>query len=444
MQLASFTFLYLFLPVSLVVYYLFPRRMRYGVLLGISFLFFLLGDPASLLFLSVSITADYGLGLLMERFEEKNRRRRIIMLTMVAKNLLFFFGVSCYCQLCGIQTPLGLAVCTLLGTGYAVDIYNGEALYEHNWGKFMLSHVLFMKLPAGPLVRYRMLREQFSPKKVSPAQMSDSIPLFIQGIAKQVILGVPIQQLYAILSGFSQSEHSVFSLWLMPLCAAMSLYFTLSGYCDMARGLGGMFGITLPRNFYYPYQSRSVTDFVGRFNISVTSYLKIYIYHPLGEDSGSFASSALNIGVVTLLWGLWFGFRINYLLWGLYFVLLILLERSVWGKILIKLPVFLLRVYTFSLVLFSFVIFNGNDVEQSLFFFQGMLGLGGLPSATPSVLYLASQYAPYLILSILFSTSLPHSLKGALKQKSPAAAAAVGAVCYGFLLILATGVLLHS
>ena len=274
MQLASFTFLYLFLPVSLVVYYLFPRRMRYGVLLGISFLFFLLGDPASLLFLSVSITADYGLGLLMERFEEKNRWRRIIMLTMVAKNLLFFFGVSCYCQLCGIQTPLGLAVCTLLGTGYAVDIYNGEALYEHNWGKFMLSHVLFMKLPAGPLVRYRMLREQFSPKKVSPAQMSDSIPLFIQGIAKQVILGVPIQQLYAILSGFSQSEHSVFSLWLMPLCAAMSLYFTLSGYCDMARGLGGMFGITLPRNFYYPYQSRSVTDFVGRFNISVTSYLK--------------------------------------------------------------------------------------------------------------------------------------------------------------------------
>ena len=107
MQLASFTFLYLFLPVSLVVYYLFPRRMRYGVLLGISFLFFLLGDPASLLFLSVSITADYGLGLLMERFEEKNRWRRIIMLTMVAKNLLFFFGVSCYCQLCGIQTPLG-------------------------------------------------------------------------------------------------------------------------------------------------------------------------------------------------------------------------------------------------------------------------------------------------------------------------------------------------
>ena len=114
----------------------------------------------------------------------------------------------------------------------------------------------------------------------------------------------------------------------------------------MARGLGGMFGVALPRNFYYPYQSRSVTDFVGRFNISVTAYLKTYIYHPLGEDSGGFASAALNIGLVTLLWGLWFGFRINYLLWGLYFVLLILLERSVWGRILVKLPVFLLRVYT--------------------------------------------------------------------------------------------------
>ena len=314
MPLASFTFLYLFLPVSLAVYYLFPQRMRYGVLLGISLVFFLLGDPVSLLFLSVSATVDYGLGLLMEHFDEQNPRRRAIMVVMVAKNLLFFFGVSCFCQLHGLQTPLGLAVCTLLGTGYAVDIYNGEALYEHNWGKFLLAHILFMKLPAGPLVRYRSLCEQFSPKKADLAQMSESICLLIQGAAKQVILGVPIQQLYTALSGFSRSEHSVFSLWLMPLCAAMSLYFTLSGYCDMARGLGGMFGVALPRNFYYPYQSRSVTDFVGRFNISVTAYLKTYIYHPLGEDSGGFASAALNIGLVTLLWGLWFGFRINYLL----------------------------------------------------------------------------------------------------------------------------------
>lgn len=443
MQLASLSFLYLFLPASLAVYYLFPRRMRYGVLLAVSLAFFLLNDPVSLLFLSVSVAVDYALGLLMERFEQQNRRRRAIMLVMVGKNLLLFFGVSCYCQLHGMETPLGLSVCTLLGTGYAVDIYNGEALYEHNWGKFLLAHTLFMKLPAGPLVRYRTLREQFLPKKADLARMSEPIALFIQGVAKQAILGSPIRQLYDTLSSFSRADHSVFSLWLMPLCAAMSLYFTLSGYCDMARGLGGMFGISLPRNFYYPYQSRSITDFVGRFNISVTDYLKTYIYHPLGEDSGGFASSALNIGVVTLLWGIWFGFRINYLLWGAFFVLLILLERSVWGKILMKLPVFFLRVYTFSLVLFSFVIFNGRSVGQSLFFFQGMLGLGGLPMATSPILYLLSQYAPYSVLAVLFSTSLPHSLKGALRKKSPAAASAVGMVFYGGLLFLSTGFLLH-
>lgn len=443
MQLASLSFLYLFLPASLAVYYLFPRRMRYGVLLAVSLAFFLLNDPVSLLFLSVSVTADYALGLLMERFEQQNRRRRAIMLVMVGKNLLLFFGISCYCQLHGMATPLGLSVCTLLGTGYAVDIYNGEALYEHNWGKFLLAHTLFMKLPAGPLVRYRTLREQFLPQKADFARMSEPIALFIQGVAKQAILGSPIRQLYDTLSSFSRADHSVFSLWLMPLCAAMSLYFTLSGYCDMARGLGGMFGISLPRNFYYPYQSRSITDFVGRFNISVTDYLKTYIYHPLGEDSGGFASSALNIGVVTLLWGIWFGFRINYLLWGAFFVLLILLERSVWGKILIKLPVFFLRIYTFALVLLSFVIFNGRSVGQSLFFFQGMLGLGGLPMATSPILYLLSQYAPYLVLAVLFSTSLPHSLKGALRKKSPAAASAVGMVFYGGLLFLSTGFLLH-
>ena len=443
MQLASLSFLYLFLPASLAVYYLFPRRMRYGVLLAVSLAFFLLNDPVSLLFLSVSVTADYALGLLMERFEQQNRRRRAIMLVMVGKNLLLFFGISCYCQLHGMATPLGLSICTLLGTGYAVDIYNGEALYEHNWGKFLLAHTLFIKLPAGPLVRYRTLREQFLPKKADFARMSEPIALFIQGVAKQAILGSPIRQLYDTLSSFSRADHSVFSLWLMPLCAAMNLYFILSGYCDMARGLGGMFGISLPRNFYYPYQSRSITDFVGRFNISVTDYLKTYIYHPLGEDSGGFASSALNIGVVTLLWGIWFGFRINYLLWGAFFVLLILLERSVWGKILIKLPVFFLRIYTFALVLLSFVIFNGRSVGQSLFFFQGMLGLGGLPMATSPILYLLSQYAPYLVLAVLFSTSLPHSLKGALRKKSPAAASAVGMVFYGGLLFLSTGFLLH-
>ena len=117
MQLASLSFLYLFLPASLAVYYLFPRRMRYGVLLAVSLAFFLLNDPVSLLFLSVSVTADYSLGLLMERFEQQNRRRRAIMLVMVGKNLLLFFGISCYCQLHGMATPLGLSVCTLLGTG---------------------------------------------------------------------------------------------------------------------------------------------------------------------------------------------------------------------------------------------------------------------------------------------------------------------------------------
>lgn len=165
MPLASFTFLYLFLPVSLAVYYLFPQRMRYGVLLGISLVFFLLGDPVSLLFLSVSATVDYGLGLLMEHFDEQNPRRRAIMVVMVAKNLLFFFGVSCFCQLHGLQTPLGLAVCTLLGTGYAVDIYNGEALYEHNWGKFLLAHILFMKLPPGRWSATARCASSFRPKR---------------------------------------------------------------------------------------------------------------------------------------------------------------------------------------------------------------------------------------------------------------------------------------
>lgn len=283
MPLASFTFLYLFLPVSLAVYYLFPQRMRYGVLLGISLVFFLLGDPVSLLFLSVSATVDYGLGLLMEHFDEQNPRRRAIMVVMVAKNLLFFFGVSCFCQLHGLQTPLGLAVCTLLGTGYAVDIYNGEALYEHNWGKFLLAHILFMKLPAGPLVRYRSLCEQFSPKKADLAQMSESICLLIQGAAKTGhsrranptavyrpfgLFPVGTFGFFSVADAFVRRHEPVFH----PV--RLLRHGPRPGR-DVRRGAS--------TEFLLPVSVRSVTDFVGRFNISVTAYLKTYIYHPLAK-----------------------------------------------------------------------------------------------------------------------------------------------------------------
>ena len=443
MEMTSLSFLYLFLPVSLAVFYLCPKKLRMPALLLFSLLFYLLGDPKSLIPILLSVSADYLLGRLMERVDENNRLRRAVAVTVVVKNLALFLSVSVYCQMQGIAAPLGLAVCTLLGLGYGVDIYNGEALYEKNYLRFLLAHLMFFKLPAGPLTRYRDLQEQLNPKPADLLSVADGVCLFLQGVAKQVILGIPLQRLYGTVVGFYGPEHSVFSLWLMPLCAAMSLYFTLSGYCDLARGLGGMFGIRLPRNFYYPYQSRSITDFVGRFNISITNYLKTYIYHPLGEDSGSLLSAALNIGVVTMLWGLWFGFRINYLMWGGYFVLLILLERYVWGKALMQIPVFFQRIYTFSLVLFSFVIFNGTSMGESFFFLKGMLGLASLPFSTSPVLYLTSQYAPYLVLAVIFSTSLPHSVKLAVKKRSDSASALIGALVYSALLFICTGFILH-
>lgn len=443
MQLASLTFLYLFLPGSLILYFLFPKRLRFYALLGISLLFYFLADPTHLPLILGSVLFDYLMGRWMERFETKNGKRKAIMLTMVAKNLLLLIGISSYCQLKGQTAPLGLPVFTLLGLGYGVDIYNGEALYEHNLGHFLLSHLLFMKLPVGPLIRYRSIKEQLVPKKMDLVSMGEGAVLLIQGVAKQVVIGIPMQQMYAALSDFSRWEHSVLSLWLMPLCAAMSLYFTLSGYCDMARGLGRLFGLDLPRNFYYPYQSRSITDFVGRFHISVTDYLKAYLYRPLGEDSGGTISATLNIGLVTLLWSIWFGFRINYLLWGGYLLLFILLERKVWGRFMPKIPAFFLRIYTFGLVLLSFVIFNGHSIGQSLFFFGGMLGLGGLSLTTSPALYLASQYGPYLILAVVFCTSLPHSIKILTRKKNPIFASISTVLGYGFLLLLVTGLMLH-
>lgn len=443
MQLASLGFLFLFLPALLLVFYLCPAKWRYLVLLVFSLLFYWFSDPIYLPVLLINVMTDFCLGLLMEFREKRGLPRKVIAVIIVIKDLLMLLGISSYCQLKGMAAPLGLPVYTLLGIGYAVDLYQGEALYEHNAGRFLLSHILFFKLPAGPLVRYRNLTDQFSSMSVPLDTIGDGLALMVQGLAKQTIIGSPLKIMYTQLAAFSDGAHSVFSLWLMPLCAAMNIYFTLSGYCDMARGLGQVFGVRLPRGFYYPYQSRSVTDFVGRFNISVTEYFKTYIYTPLGESSGGAASSTLNIVLITLLWGLWFGFRINYLFWGLFFALVILLERGRWGRILSRIPVFFLRIYTFSIVLFSFVIFAGRTVGQSAYFFTGMLGLRGLPLASLPDLYLFTQFAPYLIFAVVFSTSLPHSLKIAAQKKNPAAWAVFSFVWYVCLLGLSVGFILH-
>lgn len=444
MPFASIWFIFFFLPLSLAVYYLAGPRGRTAALVGISLLFYLLCEPKFLWLMALSVTADYGMYRLMERHDDQNRIRRAICAAVVIKNGLLFLGMSVFTQLRGSSMPLGLAVYTLTSLGYLVDVYNGDEVYEHSFLRFALLNIFYGKLLSGPLMRYGQIREQLREKKYSLSRISDGAVLFIQGVAKQVLLGRGLSSLYQELKAMENTGHSVLSVWLLTVSLALGLYFTLSGYCDIARGLGKMYQLELPRNFYYPYQSRSITDFVGRFNISVTEFYKQYIYSPLGADLQGGVSSVLNITLVTLLWGVWFGFRVNFILWALYFTAFIFLERGVWGRFLTRLPVFFTRVYTFAVVLFSFVIFSGQSVGESWFYITSMFGLAGLPPYNDQTLYLFSSYGALLGLGLLLSTSAVNMAAGWASKKHPHLTSAVSVVFNVSLLVLTLAFILNT
>ncbi|MDD2954730.1 MAG: hypothetical protein PHD67_00290 [Oscillospiraceae bacterium] len=444
MGFASVSFIFFFLPLSLAVYYLAGPRGRVAVLTAVSLLFYFFSDPKFLWLMAASICLDYGMYRLMERYDDQNRIRRAICVMVVTKNAFLFLGSSVLSQLWGTPVPLGIAVYTLTSLGYLVDVYNGDEIYEHDLLRFALLNVFYGKLQAGPLMRYGQLREQLKKEKYSLSLISDGAVLFIQGLAKQVLLGRSLDSLYLSLKEIEPSGHSMLSVWLLTISLALSLYFNLSGFCDMARGLGKMYQLELPRNFYYPYQSRSITDFVGRFNSSVTEFYKQYIYSPLGADRQGGVSSVLNITLVTLLWGVWFGFRINYICWALYFTLFIFLERGRWGRLLSRLPVFFTRVYTFAVVLLSFVIFSGRSVSESWFYFTSMFGMGSLPVFNDSALYSLASRGVVLLLALLLSTSAAHTVADWCSKRHPHLAAACSVVFNVALLILTLAFILPA
>ena len=436
MNLYSLTFLYLFLPTSVVVYHITPRRVKNAVLLLISLAFYTLAEPKCLVLLAGSVLFDYACCLLMEYSGRKSRVSRAAMLFVLVKNLAMVAFLSSFTQNRELWRPLGLMVCLVTSLGYVLDVYLGNCECEHNLIDFALFCLLFCKLPAGPLVRWEELHGQLKGREASLSQIGDGIVIFIQGLAKKVIVGAGMTALYEQLRVL---EQSLLSSWLMTAALALGVYFNLSALCDMARGVGKMFSFELPRNFYYPYQSRSVTEFVGRFNITVTRFFSAYV-SPQQLAMRPEQARVVALILSTCVWGLWFGFRVNFIIWGLYFVLFQLLEQLGIGRLLQQVPALFARIYTFAVVLISFVIFSGNNVSQSLYYIGAMLGR--TRSATNQAVYLASSNYVLLALGLILCTSLAHMGLRWLRARVPAFSTLLGIFLNLTLVVLSTAFLL--
>lgn len=438
MVFSSISFLFVFLPLLLAVYFLLPARLREGrnlVLLLFSLFFYGYGGPRFLLLMLLSIAVNYAGGLLAAP-DQRRRRLWTGLVTAVNLGLLGWFKYAGFlgANLNRIWTglpvpevalPIGISFFTFQGLSYVLDVYRGEAAAERNPLRVALYISLFPQLVAGPIVRYTTVADEIRSRRETLDAFTDGAVRFLFGLGKKMLLanqlGLLADQVYATRPEFLTTALA----WLGAAAYTGQIYFDFSGYSDMAIGLGRMFGFHFLENFNYPYLSQSITEFWRRWHISLSTWFRDYLYIPLGGNRCAHWKHIRNILVVWALTGLWHGAAWNFLCWGLYFGLLLLGEKYGWGRILERAPAALRHLYAMVLIVVSWVLFRAETLDYAVRFLQAMAGFaqGGLTDGRTT--YYLLEFRWELLLAIPAAMPFKSWLQNWLESKSGAAAQAL-------------------
>lgn len=406
MLFSSLEFLGLFLPITLFVYFLCPRRWRNLVLFLFSLIFYGWGEPVYLFLMLFTIAADFFLGLLVA----KTRAKRHLWLAIVLNLALlgFFKYYDLFASLVGlpalgIPLPIGISFYTFQALSYVVDVYRGSRA-QKSFVSFGAYITMFPQLIAGPIVRYDDIAHELSQRHFSSERASHGILRFVCGLSKKVLLANPAGEMWNYF--LTLPERSALGAWLGLIFYAFQIYFDFSGYSDMALGLGEILGFHFPENFRYPYCAKSIKDFWHRWHISLSDWFREYVYIPLGGNRKGETRTLLNMLAVWSLTGLWHGASANFLLWGIYYFLLLAAERLFLGKWLERLPRWMAHVYSLFAILIGWLIFASEDMGAFASYFSSLFALSGEPVYLPIDLYELSRNAVLLLVMIVASTPL--------------------------------------
>ena len=419
MLFSSIPFAFYFLPAVLALYFAVPFRFKNAVLLVFSLVFYAWGEPGYLLLMAVSILLGWLFGLLIGKYRGTARARLFLVLSVaVSLGLLGWFKYADFAvntlnalglnlPLPHVALPIGISFYTFQILSYTIDVYRGDALPQRSPVDFGAYVSMFPQLIAGPIVRYSDVARQLKHRTHSLEKASLGVRRLLIGLGKKVLIANQLGQLTVL---FRESRQpSVLYVWIYAAAFALQIYFDFSGYSDMAIGLGKIFGFDLLENFNYPFISRSVSEFWRRWHMSLGGWFRDYLYIPLGGNRVSRPRWALNLLVVWSLTGLWHGAAWNFVLWGLLFALLLALEKLWLGRLMEKLPGWLVRIPVLAVLLVSFVLFNADSLSQALSDTAGMFGLGGLPLTSADTLYHLRSYGPLLLLAMVGATPLPRN-----------------------------------
>ena len=391
MVFSSHIFVYYFFPIALLSYYLLPHRAKHFGLTLFSYVFYGWANPlfAPLMFASTLI--DYTCGRIISGSE---RPHKLALTVSICSNLsllgffkYFNFGIANINTIIGwlglpmwesvlhVTLPLGISFYTFQSMSYTIDVYRGDAKAIRNFIDFACYVSMFPQLVAGPIVRFSEIADQLQDRVHTLQKFARGIAFFSLGMAKKVLIANPCGKCADTV--FDAGVVGTFDAWYGVIAYAFQIYFDFSGYSDMAIGLGLMLGFTFPKNFDSPYRAESITEFWRRWHISLSSWLRDYLYIPLGGNRRGAARTYINLALVMLLGGLWHGASWNFVIWGGIHGGMLALERkrgkaSFYGSI----PKPLRVIATFLLVLVAWVFFRISELSDAVLYLQCMFGRG--------------------------------------------------------------------
>ncbi len=394
MVFSSNSFLFLFLPIFLLIYYLSSRKLRSLIIAIGSYIFFGWFRLDYLALILLSTVLDYFCGNAIYKAKLEGRKGKTWLLLSVISNLAllayfkyFNFGID---SLNGVLTtfgvenlqvwtvilPIGISFYTFQTMSYTIDIYMKKAEPVNNFTDFMAYVALFPQLIAGPIVRYRSIADQLRSRTHTLSKFSEGSMRFMVGFCKKILIADAVAPIADIV--FASGDPTAADAWLGALAFTIQLYFDFSAYSDMAIGLGLMLGFRFPENFNHPYISQSITEFWQRWHISLSAWLRDYLYIPLGGNRISPSRTYINLMTVMLLGGLWHGASWTFVLWGAWHGIILAIERLLGSKKLWKaIPAWLAIPRTFVLAIIGWVTFKAVSVQSALDIYKGMFGFNG-------------------------------------------------------------------
>jgi alginate O-acetyltransferase complex protein AlgI len=398
MIFSSVTFLFLFLPLVLLGRFLTGKMYRNIFLFAASLLFYIWGEGGYILLLLTSIATTFFLGLKIEKCS--GRQKKLLLALGIFCNLLPLFifkylhftlvtlapvlfspGQASW-QLENIHLPAGISFFTFQAISYLIDVYRRVAPAEQKLLHCGLYISMFPQLIAGPIIRYHDIAKQLHQRVVTISGFAAGTERFIFGLAKKVLLADPLGIKADQIFNLPLHELSMGDTWLGAVCFTLQIYYDFSGYSDMAIGLGKMFGFKFPENFNYPYISRSMREFWRRWHISLSTWLRDYLYFPLGGSRKGTSRTIANLLIVFLLCGLWHGANLTFVVWGLWHGTFLILERffplqkkGLWRQSAGW-------MYTMLVVIIGWVLFRSASLTDAWEYLQVMAGTQGLVENT--------------------------------------------------------------